>query len=114
MRIPERTHDRQACETDAESRAIWQRHIHKKVLELPIPKFNPKNESHRNMVELAKTCRTKMAKRLPELSHGYIGIGKIRQLVKEELEPEIAQVDRLVKRILLERGVSTKNLADYV
>jgi len=53
-------------------------------------------------------------RRLPGLSEGYTGIGKVRQLVKEELEPEIGQIDRLVRQIILERGVSTKNLGDYV
>lgn len=98
-----------------QSRGLFgERDIHKKVLELPIPKFNPKNELHRGLVELARICQTKVKRRLPELSRSYTGIGKIRQLVKEELEAEIGQIDRLVRRILLESGVSTKNLGDYI
>jgi hypothetical protein len=98
-----------------QSRGLFgERHIHKKVLELPIPKFDPKNKLHRNLVELARICQTKVKRKLPELSKDYTGIGKIRQMVKQELETEIAQIDRLVKQILVEQGVSTKNLRNYV
>ncbi len=97
-----------------QSRGLFgERHIHKKVLELPIPKFNPKNKLHLRLVEIAKKSQAKVERRLPELSKGYTGIGKIRQLVKEELETEIAEIDRIVKKILLEHGLSTKNLGDF-
>jgi hypothetical protein len=91
-----------------------ERHIHKKVLELPIPKFNPRNELHKSLVELAKKCGDKVEKKIPDLANKYTNIGKIRQLIKEELESEIAEIDRIVKRILLQCGLSMKNLDDFV
>ena len=98
-----------------QSRGLFgERDIHKKVLELPIPKFDPKNNIHKNLVELARICQIKVKRKLPELSKDYAAIGKIRQMVKQELEPEIAQIDRLVKQILIEQGMHTKNLRNYV
>jgi hypothetical protein len=98
-----------------QSRGLFgERDIHKKVLELPIPKFDPKNKLHKNLVELARICETKVKRKLPELSKDYTAIGKIRQMVKQELEPEIAKIDQLVKQILVEQDVSTKNLRNYI
>ena len=97
-----------------QSRGLFgERHIHKKVLELPIPKFNPENLGHRKLVELARKCRIRISSKLPDLSKGLTGIGRIRQLVKEELEPEIEEIDRLVRRILVEEGVSARGLDDF-
>lgn len=90
-----------------------ERHIHKKVLELPIPKFNPENLEHRSLVDLARKCRSRVNSKLPELAKGLTGIGRIRQRVKEELEPEIEEIDRLVRRILVEGGVSARGLEDF-
>ncbi len=97
-----------------QSRGLWgERDIEKKVLELPIPKFNPENLAHRSLVGLARRCRSRVNSKLPELAKGLTGIGRIRQLVKEELEPEIEEIDNVVRRILVEGGVSARGLEDF-
>jgi len=80
-----------------------QRHIAKKVLELPMPRYNPKNETHNEMRKLALSSATKVKELLPSLEEKYDSIGKIRGLIKQELEDEMTGIDRLVKTILLSR-----------
>lgn len=43
------------------------RDIHKKVLELPLPKFNPKDKNHLELVELAKEAKAKVEKLVVDL-----------------------------------------------
>jgi hypothetical protein len=84
--------------------SFGERDIGKKVLELPIPKFNLTNPRHNDLADIAADCKTRVRKIIPALSQKYDSIGKIRQLVKEELSEELAQIDRLVKSILLSRS----------
>lgn len=85
-----------------------ERHIAKKVLELPIPKYNPRSEAHNKLRDLARSCALKVGGLLPPLAHKYDSIGKIRQAIKQELRDEIAQTDKLAKAILLSRGKAQK------
>jgi len=78
-----------------------ERDIHKKVLELPIPKYNPDNEKHRQLGQLARSCTLKVKSLLPTLVEKYDSIGKIRQVVKQELEGELSEIDDLAKSIML-------------
>jgi len=81
-----------------------ERDIHKKVLELPIPRYKPKNKAHKQVSELAKSCALKVKELLPPLAEKYDNIGKIRQVMKGELEDQVVQIDKLAKTILLSRG----------
>jgi len=85
-----------------------ERHIHKKVLELPIPKYEPHNKTHKELSDLAKACAGKVEQALPALREKYDSIGKIRQLIKEDLRAEIAEIDKLAKTILLSRRKAQK------
>jgi len=97
-----------------QSRGLWgERHIVKKVLELPIPKFNSQDSTHEELVELALKCQKKVEASLPELAKGLTGIGRIRQLVKDELGTEIEQIDHLVKGILVKQGMSKRGLEGF-
>jgi len=92
-----------------------ERHIHKKVLELPLPKYNKKNELHRKLIELARTCIQKVSKVLPELAQKYASIGKIRQEVKEAIQVELSEIDRIVREILLQGGnIQQNNLENFL
>jgi transcriptional regulator of acetoin/glycerol metabolism len=59
---------------------------------------------HKQLSDLAKTCAIKAEDLLPPLAEKYDSIGKIRQVIKQELEDEIVQIDRLAKAILLSHG----------
>jgi len=95
-----------------QSRGLWgPRDIHKKVLELPIPKFNPKNPIHRELSEIAKRCKKNVDKILPSLTEKYNSIGYIRKKIRNELRDETDRLSELVLKLLSEQ--SPKGILDY-
>jgi len=98
-----------------QSRGHWgERDIHKKVLELPLPKFNPKNKDHLELVKLAKEAQAKASKIVPELERRYSSIGKIRQMVKSEIEEELLKIDKIVRDLILETADLPNGLDSYL
>jgi hypothetical protein len=98
-----------------QSRGLWgERDIHKKVLELPLPKFNPKNKMHMKLVELAKDAQEKASGLISELEQEYTGIGKIRQLVKAELSEEILKMDKIVRKLIAQTRSLPNSIGDYI
>jgi len=85
-----------------QSRGLWgPRDIHKKVLELPIPKFDATNPDHRRLAELGKECSTKVKCWLASGGARNIkSIGRLRRMVREMLSDELKEIDELVKGIL--------------
>jgi len=85
-----------------QSRGLWgPRDIHKKVLELPIPKFNVKNTSHAQLSELGKVCSDKVESWLEGGGVSNIkSIGRLRGMVREMLKDKLKEIDELVKDIL--------------
>jgi len=85
-----------------QSRGLWgPRDIHKKVLELPIPQFDEKNQIHQRLAELGEECANKVEKWLASGGAGKIkSIGKLRSIVRQALKEELAEIDELVKKIL--------------
>jgi len=85
-----------------QSRGLWgPRDIHKKVLELPIPKFNAANPIHKRLAELGKECSAKVDNWLASGGAGkIINIGKLRNMVRTTLKDELDEIDMLVKKIL--------------
>jgi hypothetical protein len=79
--------------------AFGPRHICKKVLELPIPKYDSLNEDHKGLVELGELCTMKVKKFIPQVQQ-YKSIGHIRRIIREELKDELKQIDGIVERIL--------------
>ena len=83
-----------------QSRGLWgPRHIHKKVLEIPIPKYNPSDENHRALSQLGEQCTQKVEQLLPQLTKSR-SIGHTRRLIKAQLKEELARIDEIVKQIL--------------
>ncbi len=85
-----------------QARGLWgPRHFHKKVLELPIPKFDPANTAHQRLVELGQECNTKVEQWVASGGGGKVtSIGKLRGMVREMLKRELAEIDELVRGIL--------------
>ena len=81
-----------------------ERDIVKKVLELPLPKFNSIDDLHNEMVQFALEATAKVKSILPELEGRYDSIGKIRSLVKEVIKGEILGIDSIVRVLLLKQG----------
>ena len=69
-----------------------------------IPKFEPKNEIHVLLSDLAKKCTVQAKKQLPELYKKYTGIGYIRKKINEALKPDLDLIDELVLRLFSESG----------
>jgi type I restriction-modification system DNA methylase subunit len=75
------------------------RHIHKKVWELPIPKFDSSNHDHLALAKLGEEGTKKISE---FLSHGVPqkSIGNLRKMIKAELKEEIKEIDGVVRKIL--------------
>jgi len=87
-----------------QARGLWgARHIHKKVLELPIPQFVASDSIHLRLAELGKECSHKVAEWVQDGGAGKIkSIGKLRAMVRETLSEELREIDELVREFILE------------
>jgi hypothetical protein len=90
-----------------QARGLWgPRDIHKKVWELQIPEFNPRNKAHLRLAEVAETCAERVKAMVPELKDLFKGvrgphaIGRARTAVRKALKDELDEIDAVVKRIL--------------
>lgn len=90
------------------------RDIHKKVLELPMPKFDPKNRTHQELVRLATEAKAKAEKAVIDLESKYSGIGKIRQLIKVEVQEEVLKIDKIVRELLSEPENLPNGLDNFI
>jgi len=85
-----------------QSRGLWgPRHIHKKVLELPIPEFDPSSAVHRGLSELGEECTAQVERWLAGGGSGQVkSIGRLRAMVRNMLQADLQEIDVLVKEIL--------------
>ncbi len=85
-----------------QARGLWgPRHFHKKVLELPIPKFDVDNPIHRRLAELGEECSARVTQWLAGGGAGQVkSIGRLRGMAREMLKDELAEIDGLVRQIL--------------
>jgi hypothetical protein len=81
-----------------QTRGAWgERHIHRRPFEVvPIPRFDPEDESHQKLVELSQAGHKKVA----GLALEGKAIGRLRGQVRQALKTELDEIDRLVKQIL--------------
>jgi len=83
-----------------------ERDIQKIPLEFPIPQYDPENEKHQRLAELAKKGERKAVEILPQLEEKYepdikyMNIRWVREKAKEEVQEEIDQVNEIVSSIL--------------
>lgn len=85
-----------------QARGAWgPRSIHKKVLELPIPKFNLSSSIHCQLAELGMFCSQKVAEWLKLDKQKQIqSTEALRRRVRKMLEKELKEIDDLVSQIL--------------
>ncbi|HIE02559.1 MAG TPA: SAM-dependent DNA methyltransferase [Thiotrichaceae bacterium] len=78
------------------------RHVHKKILELPFPKFDSNNPSHQQLAKWGKQCAIKAKnvvsddKNLDLTTHK---LGRLRKTVRQALSAELKDIDALVEDI---------------
>jgi hypothetical protein len=85
-----------------QARGLWgPRHICKKVLDLPIPQFDPAQAEHQRLAELGKACSERVAAWLAAGGPGKTqSIGRLRAMVREMLKEELAEIDECTTQIL--------------
>jgi hypothetical protein len=77
------------------------RDIHKKVLELSIPKFDFTNPTHRQLAKLGNESEEEVTNWLTSGNLGKMkSIGKLRSMVRRMLKDKLEDNDILVKKIL--------------
>ena len=88
-----------------QARGLWgARHIHKKVLELPIPKFDPEDPNHTRLAEIGEVCHEKVNQWIENKGMGKVkSIGKMRTMVREMLANELQKIDEIVREIIMIR-----------
>jgi len=73
-----------------------ERNVCNKVLELPIPKYEPANEKHQRLSQLGKLCSQKVEGVLPHIANRYRNLGKIRGEIRKSLVSELGEIDAIV------------------
>jgi hypothetical protein len=79
---------------------LGERNVCKKVLELPVCKYEFTNATHQRLAEISVLCAEKVKDILPEITHRYTSLGVIRNKVREALASELKQIDVLVLQLL--------------
>jgi len=79
------------------------RHVSKKILDIPFPRFDPNDNEHLKLAEVAKTCSIMAGEFIEsKLPRGMSGVklGKARLSIRRYLKEEMAIIDRLVEKIV--------------
>jgi hypothetical protein len=92
---------------------LWgPRNIWKKVLEIPIPKFDPKSKIHRRLAEIARECETKVELMRGQLSTHH-NIGKVRSTIRGSLGNQLAEVTEMTAEILSKTSKKKARLMEF-
>jgi type I restriction-modification system DNA methylase subunit len=75
------------------------RDIHKLPFEFPVPQFNPDNEDHMRLAELGRECEEEAEDALSDAEDQYKATWRIREVVRDALEDELAEIDEIVDRL---------------
>lgn len=78
---------------------LGERDIHKKLMDLPIPRFNPENTRHAALVQLGRQAREKASEVL-KMSAPPTSLARLRGQMRIQLKNELAEIDRIVKKLL--------------
>jgi len=73
------------------------RNIHKLPLTFDIPKFDPSNDHHIKLLEIAKKCKKEVEKLLPNIT--LKDTGAIRKTIRNALEKDYREIDKHVEII---------------
>ncbi len=78
---------------------LGERDIHKKVLELPIPLYDPRDAAHRSLAEIGGRARSE-AQAFPRRAALPRSLGRRRSKVREALADILVEIDALARKIL--------------
>jgi methylase of polypeptide subunit release factors len=82
------------------------RHISKKILEIPLNEYDPKNQHHQQLAELGRQCTEKVRQKYDcetyiTTSKPY-NVGTLRTQVRNWLRKELREIDGVLRRMLEE------------
>ena len=79
------------------------RDVHKKILDVPFPKFDMKNKKHIALSALGEKCHVKAAAFAHTITGQIKGLslGKARLQIRDNLKGELEEIDTLVKELIL-------------
>jgi hypothetical protein len=78
---------------------LGERHIHKKLLDLPIPLFQPEDSRHAALARLGREARER-ARTSIETAGPRLTLARQRAWMRDRLRNELAEIDRIVKKLL--------------
>ena len=78
---------------------LGERHVHKKVLGLPIPLFDPRKADHTALAALGARAR-KEARRFVKRAALPASVGRRRALVREEISSTLHEIDEVVRKLI--------------
>jgi len=89
---------------DFQTRGLFgPRDIHKTILDVALPKFDPKNATHIEIADLGKDCHDKATAYLdaekPDANLSAHALGRHRLAIRRLLAPELGQIDALFKSL---------------
>jgi len=80
------------------------RHVHKKILDIPFPKYNEQKKKHLRLAQLGARCHELAGQYLtdnpPEQNLTAYHLGRIRLAVKRHISSEMKEIDELVMQII--------------
>jgi hypothetical protein len=90
---------------DFQSRGLFgARDVHKKILDIYFPRFDETNEQHLHLADLGKKAHKKAEEYLkanpPQKELTSIHLGRLRVEIKKYLKEEMAEIDKIVKRLI--------------
>jgi hypothetical protein len=79
------------------------RDVHKRILDIYYPKYDDKDEIHQKLAGLSRAAHDKasefVANNQPQQELSAIHLGRLRTAIKKHLSKELAEIDKLVKKI---------------
>jgi hypothetical protein len=86
----------------SQAKGLWgARHVCKKVLDLPILKFDPESKDHLRLAEIGAACARRVERWIDEEGPGSTrSIGVLRRRVREMLSEELTEIDSIVRPML--------------
>jgi type I restriction-modification system DNA methylase subunit len=85
---------------DFQSRGLFgPRDIHKKILEIPFPKFDPKNPLHNELAGLGRACQKKADDFIKnDITPAKYNIGLLRTAFLKRIKIEMNKIDNILKK----------------
>ena len=89
---------------DFQSRGLFgPRDIHKTILDVALPKFDPMNKTHSEIADVGETCHDKATAYLdaekPDANLSAHALGRHRLAIRKLLASELSKIDALFKSL---------------